>query len=340
MPCVSCRCRCADENTKVPVGDLYEGMEIEKMGRLAVKKRRRWPAFGGALIRNRQFSQDDLVAIRRLIREHPSWGRTKLSQRICADFGWKQSNGRLKERACRVALRRLEKMNLLILPRRLVERGGRPPAAAPLGHDLVERSKITTMPATLDAIAASTREESRLWNSVIAAHHYLGLATPVGKFLRYLVYGDGALLAAISFSEAAWNIRARNAVLTNVGVEKKEIHNVVVGNNRFLVLPSVTVPNLASRILGYCTRRLPSDWSKKFGIEPLVAETFVDPTRFAGTCYLAANWIEVGTTRGYAKHGAAHLDRKTPKLLFLRGLNGDTHSRLILATKDSKRRAA
>ena len=179
-----------------------------------------------------------------------------------------------------------------------------------------------------------------MWNAIVAQHHYLGLATPVGRLIRYLVFGNDDMVGAISFSECAWNVGPRNGVLCEVGLSESDIRGHVVGNNRFLILPNVNVPNLASRILAQSLRRVCLDWMARFHTEPLFVETFVDPNRFLGTCYLAANWIMIGKTKGYAKRGASHTDRRAPKLVFMRGLNASMHRKLELAVLGSKQRAA
>lgn len=302
--------------------------------------RRTWPRCPCITIRGRCFKQRDLVLIRKVIRDHPTWGRTKLSEQICERLGWHQANRRVKDRACRVALLRLELLGYLELPARLLDRGGRPPLVpAETIHSEVTIA-VTRMPVQLETRLVETRAQSRLWNALIAWHHYLGLATPVGRLIRYLIFGDGQLLAAISFSECAWNVQSRNNVLREIGFSDLDVRNVVIGNNRFLILPSVRVPNLASRILAQSLRQVCVDWADRFKSEPLVAETFVDPKQFLGTCYLAANWIQVGIMKGYAKRGASHANRRAPKLILLRGLNSSLHRKLQLAVEGMNRRAA
>jgi hypothetical protein len=277
--------------------------------------------------------------IRKVIRDHPTWGRTKISEHICEELNWYQANNRIKDRACRVALLKLESLGYLELPKRILDRGGRPPLA-PANVDFGGQQVVSSMPGQLDIRLVETRSESKLWNGLISEHHYLGLATPVGRLIRYLVFADGQVVAAISFSECAWNVRPRNFLLRTIGLSERDFHNQVIGNNRFLILPSVSVPNLASRILGQSLRQIRVDWADRFGVPPLVVETFVDPTRFSGTCYLAANWILIGTTKGYAKRGASHRNRQAPKLILLRGLVSALHRKLQLAIAEPKQRAA
>lgn len=276
-----------------------------------------WPRTDGIVVRGRLFLQQDLVLIRKLIRDHADWGRTKLSEEVCRVLDWQQLNGRLKDRGCRVALLKLEELGFLRLPPRKLERGGQPPRQQVVAE--MSNTKIEVMPEQIKLIQVLTRPESRLWNALISNYHYLGLGTPVGRLIRYLVWDDDGPIAAISFSDPAWCLTNRDQLLQDYGVSKEEIRSSVVSNNRYLILPHVQVRNLASRILALATKRLVVDWNAKFHTTPEFIETFVDPTRFEGTCYRAANWTLIGTTKGYSKTGATHTNGRAPKLLFMTG---------------------
>ncbi len=289
--------------------------------------RRSWPKCGELIIRGRQFGQADLVLIRKLIARHPTWGRTRVSQEICKILDWRQENSALKERACRVALLRLEGLGLLELPKKKIDRGGRPPTVFP--DPVPHGQMINAMPISVTVRLVGNQAESRLWNALIAHHHYIGLATPVGRLLRYLVYADDMLVSAISFSEAAWAVDARDAALQEIGIDQIRIRDVTISNNRFLILPFVQVKNLASRILSLATRTAAMDWSERYQVCPLIAETFVDPSRFHGTCYSAANWTHVGMTKGFSKCGATHASTNSPKMVFLVGLCAKIQRSLI-----------
>lgn len=301
--------------------------------------RKRWPNCLGVVVRGRLFTQKDLVSIRRLIRRHPNWGRTKISFAASRLLGWRQQNGRLKDRACRVALVRLEALGYLELPRKRVENGGKRPTvnSSPPEHSLCF---VTKMPSEVRSELVRTPSDAQLWNDLVAHFHYLGLATPVGRLLRYLIYGDAQLLGAISFGEPAWNIRSRDALLEKVGVNVTERTGKVVANNRFLILPNVQVPNLASRVLAESLRAMRKDWVERYAVAPLVVETFVDPCRFDGTCYRASNWLLLGTTKGFSKRGACHTYANAPKLLFVKGLLPLIHSRMVKSLSEHQRAAA
>jgi hypothetical protein len=302
------------------------------------KRRKRWPSSRGIVVRGREFSQADLVALRSLIRMHPSWGRTRISIAACELFRWKQANGRVKERACRVALVRLESLGFIKLPRRILNRGGQPPRLQS-SSSMVTIAPLADMPQTVSCRLVSTAFERRLWNALVADYHYLGLGTPVGRFLRYLLFGDDVVIGAISFTDSAWALAARDVLLSALPPALAIGRDGVINNNRFLILPSARIPNLASRILAHSLRTVRGDWHERYHVFPEVAETFVDPSRYEGTCYRAANWIALGRTKGFAKQGSRHIEKNRPKVLFIRGLTPKAHF-LIQKILGQKSRAA
>lgn len=155
---------------------------------------------------------------------------------------------------------------------------------------------------------------------LLRAHHYLGFRGVVGESLAYVAEGQGQWLALLLWAAAAFKCRPRDQWIGwHPAVAWQRLH-LVANNVRFLILPGVRVPNLASRVLGLCARRLSADWQQVWGHPILLAETFVDPTRFSGTCYRAAGWLRLGETRGYARRcgGWAHHGR--PKVALVREL--------------------
>jgi hypothetical protein len=239
----------------------------------------------------------------------------------------------LKDRACRDALRQLEELGLVRLPKRLDgerRNDGRRsfnPRNFRLPRGIVK--PVTTMPSTVEFEFAKGNRAEPLWNALVEKYHYLGHTVQVGRCLKYLIRGDGQLLGAISFSSPAWKLAIRDELMRHLGFSKgAKARDVVINNSRFLILPKVRVPHLASRILAAATRRAAEDWTWFYAIQPLIAETFVEPRRFEGTCYRAANWIEIGKTSGYAKVGASHHNSQQPKTLFVYGLNRPCRRRL------------
>ena len=298
-----------------------------------------WRRCEGALVRGRIFTQTDLVLIRKLIRSHPTWGRTKLSIATCELLGWIQPSGRPKDRACRVALRKLEEQGFLRLPKRIVERGGKPPLTV-LFAETDTQPMVTAMPHFVECRRVVTSADRRLWNSLIASYHYLGLSRAVGRGIRYLVFGDDELIAAISFADCVWSCAPRDLLLSKLGYDAKALREVVITNNRFLILQTVTVPNLASRILAVSVRCVTKDWQQIFGLSPHFIETFVDPRRYKGTCYRAANWNLIGKTKGFSKQGDRHTNDNSPKMIFVIGADSSRQYQLRSAMTGYIQRAA
>jgi len=180
---------------------------------------------------------------------------------------------------------------------------------------------VVKMPTNLELELAKGNAAELLWNTLVQKYHYLGHKVQVGRCLKYLVRGDGQLVAAISFSSPAWRVSVRDELLRLLGLaDAKRARDVVINNSRFLILPTVQAPHLASRILAAAARQVIVDWAWYYSIEPLIAETFVEPERFEGTCYRAANWLQIGVTKGYAKVGASHHNSQQPKMMFVYGL--------------------
>jgi hypothetical protein len=150
----------------------------------------------------------------------------------------------------------------------------------------------------------------------------------VGRCIKYIVKRGDDIVAAISFSSAAWGLEQRNLLLSELGIPPWDIRDLVINNSRYLLLSEKGCVNLASRILALATSRVAIDWYNYYSIRPRIAETFVEPSRFEGTCYKAANWVMVGHTRGFKKVGSVHSNSQAPKLIFLYGLTSATRSRL------------
>ena len=171
----------------------------------------------------------------------------------------------------------------------------------------------------LSAVAVRLIEptERACWDELMRAHHYLGLKALVGRNLRYVAHCDGQWLALLGWASAAKKCAARDAWIGWSAPLQWQRIGLLANNARFLLLPGPRVPNLASKILATNLARLSADWLSVHGQPLLLAETFVDPTRFAGTCYRAANWIDLGATRGFAKTNATYIEHGQPKRILV-----------------------
>jgi hypothetical protein len=255
-------------------------------------------------LRGRHIGPDELHEIRTVISEHWSSGRTAISKLLCKRWDWRQPNGQLKDRACRVLLLRLEEKGAIELPPRQKE-SFRAPRRTDRRDFAVDTSALE---GSLRSFGSLTIEMVRrtpdeaLWDSLVDTHHYLGRPWIVGAYLKYLAYLDGRLVAALGWGSAAWKVGCRDALIGwDVRTRQANLHQVV-NNVRFLILPWVRVKHLASKVLAANLKVLAADWQRFYAHPIVLAETFVDAERFQGTCYKAANWVRIGETKGRGKY--------------------------------------
>lgn len=236
-----------------------------------------------------------------MLRGNPGLSRRAVSRRVCEWLGWRGVNGKLKEVSCRKALLKLHRDGHIVLPAaeaRCFRRARREPPGdqgsrgPELCCALEELGEITIVP-----VSSRYSQASRTWNALLQRWHYLGKGPLCGAQIRYLVKSSQhGWVGALAFSAAQWRMRKRDEYIGwSEGARRAHLHRLV-GNSRFLILPWVHVQNLASRVLRLCLTRLGKDWTDRYGYAPVLIETFVDPRRFAGTCYRAANWRHVGQT--------------------------------------------
>ena len=267
--------------------------------------------------RGRHFTDTQLERILQIAECHFSEGRTSISVQVCKALRWRQPNGRLKDVACREVLRKLEADGLLSLPKPRGKGGVWLP-----GPTSTKYSGQTSPVRRLDfpdveLRLVKTGDHVPLWNTLVSTYHYLGSSRIVGRQMKYLAFAKGRPVACVGWGDGCWAVSARDRWIGWSAQQRSRNRHLVINNVRFLILPWVRVPNLASFILARCGEAVLKDWQAAYGFQPVLLETFVDPVRFHGTCYRAANWIEVGTTAGYSKTGSAHHNSQAPKTLFV-----------------------
>jgi hypothetical protein len=259
--------------------------------------------------RHRVVTDSDVAFIRQLVAEHPESSRRDLSKKLCVAWNWVQANGALRDMVCRGLMLKLHREALIELP----------PVRREMRNPLARRSAPALVSVEAAALQASLAEirplefrqvrrtpQEALFNSLIEHHHYLGYTQPVGEHLKYLVFARGRPIACMAFSSAPRHLGSRDRF---IGWDKQaRLKNIglLAYNTRFLILPWVTVPHLASHILGRMARVLSADWQRLYGHPIYFVETFIDPARFRGTCYRAANWIDLGQTTGRGKDAPTH----------------------------------
>lgn len=265
----------------------------------------------GVSFSGRRFRPSELSLIEEVVESCGGLSRLELARTVCELLRWRRPNGALKARECRELLERLDSGGHLELP---AKRPGKPigtrtriphtergEPAEPLQAELAE-----IQPVVLGAVA--TVEQRLLFRELVGRHHYLGHAVPFGAHLRYLVYASTPprVVGCVQFSSPAWRMAARDGWIGWDDATRKRNLQRVVSNSRFLILPWVRVRNLASSVLSLAARQLPSDWHSRYAVDPLLLETLVDHSRYRGTCYRAANWIELGVTAGRGRMDREH----------------------------------
>ena len=256
--------------------------------------------------RGQEIGSDQIAFLREFIRTHATSSRWKLSRQLCEALGWKQANGALRDMVCRGLLLMLERAGQIELPpvRRHIRgqcRTGRPRPEAVLIDDAQVVVPLKAL-GHVDICPVRRTADEPLFNSLMEHYHYLGYEQPVGEHLKYLAWAQGRPVACLAWSSAPRHLGSRDRYIGwNAEARRRNIRFIAY-NTRFLILPWVHVPHLASHILGKVTRPLSDDWERMYGHPVYFAETFIDPGRFRGTCYRAANWQLLGVTTGRGKN--------------------------------------
>ncbi|MEW5971929.1 MAG: Druantia anti-phage system protein DruA [Pseudomonadota bacterium] len=283
-------------------------------------------------IRNRNITNSDLITIRETIVANWGLGRSAISHVLCEQWDWRQANGQLKGMACRELLLRLERLGYITLPARLNEKNNTIKLEAlPDRYQLCHVEPITGRVDSFTNLRFELihdKKQGELWNSLVANYHYLGHKHIVGHCLKYIVHLDEQLVSCIAWGSSAWKVACRDQFIGWSASQRKKNLSGIVNNVRFLIFPWIKVKHLASKILALCCRRLPLDWKQKFNETPVLAETFVDATKFQGTSYKAANWCYIGNTSGSGKKGISYHYHGIIKSVFVYPLAVDFKKRL------------
>jgi hypothetical protein len=281
--------------------------------------------------RGRAVTAADVRFIRELIAAYPGGSRRRLSAKLCEAWGWRQANGAPRDMVARGLMLALHRAGHLSLP----------PVRQRPRNPLAQRVRPAAMAVDSTPISGSLRElgtlefrsvrrtgEERLFNSLIAHHHYLGYTHPVGEGLKFMVYASGRPVALFGWSSAARHLGPRDRYLGWSPEMRRGNIRFIAYNTRYLILPWVSVPHLASHLLARMARGLSAEWEKVYEHPVYFAETFVDTTRHRGTCYRAANWLVLGRTSGRGKDDLTHRPNRTLKDVLGLPLVADFRARL------------
>jgi hypothetical protein len=285
--------------------------------------------------RGRAVTAEDIGFIRKLVAENPGASRRALSAKLCDAWQWKQANGALRDMVCRGMLLMLHRAGQIELPEirfrpcnPLVKRERPQPV-------LIDTTALTgalggIQPISLQQVRRTANEP--LFNSLMEQHHYLGYEQPVGEHLKYLVWAQGRPIACLAWSSAPRHLGSRDRYIGWSPAARRRNIRFIAYNTRFLILPWVRIPHLASHILGRVARTLSGDWERLYSHPVYFAETFIDPGRFRGTCYRAANWVLMGQTTGRGKASNSHRPNRSIKEIL--GLPLTRRFRQLLSEED------
>jgi len=276
----------------------------------------------------RRFTRKQLARVQETVERFPQLSRTELARTVCEHLRWTTPNGKYKIESCLNLLEALEAHGVVTLPAKQVRKT--PQRRIPTFENdppdpAIDAALSSVAPIWLEPVGSSGEDRER-WKAYLQTYHYLGYRQPVGAHLGYFVVSEprqqrlGCLLFSAS---AAWALAPRDQWIGWQDKHRKKLLHLVLSNDRFLIFPWIHVPHLASHALSLATKQIGDDWVQAFGYRPVLIETFVDPTRFAGTCYRAANWQLLGQTQGRGRLEPDHECRTSKKEIFVYPLQSD-----------------
>ncbi len=285
------------------------------------------------VIQGRLIRPSDVQMIADLLARNGAWNRSRLSRELCQHWDWRNGKGQIKDMAARSLLLKLEARGLIELPARV--RPGRPNhrGLAPVGEIEHPTAPIQEPLKGLGPLRIEVLKRGNgnleLFKLLLQRDHYLGYRSCVGENLKLMVWdARDRLLACLLFGAAAWKSARRDDFIGWSPQARERNLGLLANNSRFLILPWVRVPHLASHVLGRVCGRIRGWWSERYGHPVEALETFVERDRFFGTCYRAAGWVHVGATVGRGRNDVRNDSALPIKEIFLRPLSADFRRRL------------
>ena len=284
--------------------------------------------------RGRSVDTADVEFIRQLIADHPRLSRRRLSARLCEAWNWVQPNGIPCDMVCRGLMLTLHRGGHIELPPPKVKVPNnvvahrRPARELPLGQEPIVGTLRELGPLTLRQVRR--QEGEGLFDQLLANHHYLGYTRPVGEHLKYLVLAGDRPVACLAWSSAPRHLAPRDTFIGWTREERLRGLHLIAYNTRFMVLPWVRVPGLASHVLGGVARAISTDWCNLYRHPIELLETFIDPGRFRGSCYRAANWLHLGYSTGRGPRSTSTRPNRSLKELWVYPLRSDFRARLTV----------
>jgi len=277
--------------------------------------------------RGRNYSAAEIESIRQLIAAHPGLSRRRLSAKLCVAWNWVPPNGQPRDMVARSLMLELHRAGHIELPAKRV---------SPPNNAVAHRIPVLELPLEAAPLECSLGElgpleirqvrrtaEEELFERLLQSYHYLGYTRPVGEHLKHLVYGRGQPVACLAWSSAPRHLGPRDRFIGWSAAQRRAHLHLLAYNTRYLILPWVRVPRLASHVLAAVARVLSADWQRLYQHPICLLESFIEPQRFRGTCYRAANWIYLGLTTGRGKDAPTKEPNRSLKELWVYPLRAD-----------------
>lgn len=290
---------------------------------------------------DRRFTRNQIVDIQKTVNMFSTLSRSELAYTICEHLNWVTPRGTNRIQTCLNALEEMEALEIIVLPPKIE----RQKKYIQKKINWTEKSNESTpvncalnelMPLTLQIVIE--KEQVNLWNEFVDRYHYLGYKRPIGSAMRYYIIDrSGRKLGCLLFSFATWSLACRDQWIGWTNDQREKHLNLVINNNRFLIFPWINVNNLASHALSLITHQIADDWETHHGYRPALLETFVDPIKYKGTCYIAANWKCIGKTIGHASK--KYPDNSDQKDVYVYPLTSDVCAALTDAKKSPSKKA-
>lgn len=289
-------------------------------------------------IKERLSSPENVTLVTNWLAGNKDQTRTRLARDMCERLGWRDGKGALRMSSALKALRDLEAEGHWKLPAPL-PRGSGQWSPRCLGHAVAAAQGVPGRAEQVEGlelieVRADEEEPFRIWNELMLKEHPLHDCRLVGRQLRYLIGSAHGWLGGIGFGSSALYLESRDRWIGWNENQRAQDHERVINMTRYLIRKSVQCENLASHVLGLCSRRVARDFQARYGVEPWLMETFVNREQYAGTCFQAANWICVGQTKGRGRNGSKK-EGKSIKDVYLYPLRSDFRTRMGLSKTEN-----
>lgn len=282
--------------------------------------------------RGKDYTAKEVQCVQDLIARHPGLSRRRLSEELCREWNWVQSNGQLRSMVCRGLMLALHRAGWIQLPpvRQVsanpLARRRQPEPALDLRWDPIHATAGQWGPLEIRQVRRTPEE--KLFNRLLQTHHYLAYTQPVGEHLKHLVYARGVPIACLAWSSAPRHLGPRDRYIGWSQEQRRANIRFLAYNTRFLILPWARVPGLGSHVLGQAARVISEHWQRLYQHPIYLVETFIDPGRFRGSCYRAANWKFLGLTTGRGKDDLTMKANRPLKELWVYPLVRDFRTKL------------